>query len=882
LSDPVAIRKQAILEAQQTLGTLGTDMVFISLKRTLLEALVKEAPDTGPAGPVFPARCPYVVHGSRTMDVIGGLPQHSEMWMIPRVGWEVIVDSVVPGGSLGGESATGTMDLTVDLDCTGELAAACSKGKNIRKSITVNLRIDSAPRSAPICCTFDTTIFYIYGQITGDPDFDLLRIEGGTDFGLPSPGHTTLTRLPSGNWAVDSFFDITYRIDFVGAPGGPLDGLSGSTAPRTLRMTQRAPLTPPHYFGLAHREGRKTVMERDIVLDHLKITTLDETDTVDIEIGGAEALRLHLQLEEGEAISCSRSNDDGTIQKFTWTQVSGPFKSLSVEDGCPDGGDYQVEALLDGVVVDSHVFSPPLPPTLATGRFSSGTPESIVLDTGRRRDHDLSIDSFFDIFYDIDPATQITGRPPVTADQVRVSRSLCVCDEGGGQVCGHTSHFISVGGGAGGGGGGSGGSAITRITELEAMLQTFGLLARSSGGGTLTVRGDLIVTGGTLLVSNIGSSGQDGVSLVSPKGIDVDTQRGLVVDLEPIPMHRSGMELTVTARDSFGNPEMRMSYGRRSSTISDLHMDLSPSSGGASVDLFIFDNGTLVGSMPVSELADIEVMPGPGGMPQLRRAGKVKYQNITLKRGMMAVFDRDGLFSVGGSPALSGDECRVVLDGSGSFDPNGGLSLTGTTLGSFTITAATPVDLCELVFSESISFHAGKGRGISISGQGPATECRMTATKTIEATFSGDIEAIDGLPEIGDDVLVTFGSGLPTTSVDNLRIQGGTLSVDLTNAPGGGTAAPDFVTILLTGLTCTNNVGINEPLPDTTLHLSLYPGDVTGNCRTTSADVNKIRASFGAVTDDNFRADLDGDGVVDEMDVNLAKGGTLSDSAVCP
>jgi hypothetical protein len=30
-------------------------------------------------------------------------------------------------------------------------------------------------------------------------------------------------------WSVDSFFDVTYRIDFVGAPGGPLAGRSGSS-----------------------------------------------------------------------------------------------------------------------------------------------------------------------------------------------------------------------------------------------------------------------------------------------------------------------------------------------------------------------------------------------------------------------------------------------------------------------------------------------------------------------------------------------------------------------------------------------------------------------------------------------------------------------------
>jgi hypothetical protein len=52
---------------------------------------------------------------------------------------------------------------------------------------------------------------------------------------LPSPGHTTLTQLPGGNWSVDSFFDITYRIDFVGKAGGPLGGMSGSTT-GTIRM----------------------------------------------------------------------------------------------------------------------------------------------------------------------------------------------------------------------------------------------------------------------------------------------------------------------------------------------------------------------------------------------------------------------------------------------------------------------------------------------------------------------------------------------------------------------------------------------------------------------------------------------------------------------
>lgn len=92
----------------------------------------------------------------------------------------------------------------------------------------------------------------LQGQLPpGDPDFDLLRITGGTDFGLPSPGHTTLTRVGGGNWNVDSFFDITYRIDFVGHPGGPLSSMSGSTT-GTIRMQCGVPAsvaTEPSTWG---------------------------------------------------------------------------------------------------------------------------------------------------------------------------------------------------------------------------------------------------------------------------------------------------------------------------------------------------------------------------------------------------------------------------------------------------------------------------------------------------------------------------------------------------------------------------------------------------------------------------------------------------------
>ncbi|TSC62865.1 MAG: hypothetical protein G01um101448_524 [Parcubacteria group bacterium Gr01-1014_48] len=111
--------------------------------------------------------------------------------------------------------------------------------------LPVNGEIGTGPRTPgdPVQ-SFDTDMRQLQGQLPdGDPDFDLLRITAGSGNGLPSPGHTTLTAQPDGSWAIDSFFDITYRIDFVGAPGGPLAGQSGSHT-GTLRLQNVNTCTP--------------------------------------------------------------------------------------------------------------------------------------------------------------------------------------------------------------------------------------------------------------------------------------------------------------------------------------------------------------------------------------------------------------------------------------------------------------------------------------------------------------------------------------------------------------------------------------------------------------------------------------------------------------
>lgn len=141
-----------------------------------------------------------------------------------------------PGGTLGGEKECASSSLDMQIQGTGDLS-----GFNRTLTVPVDFETHTGPRTpGDTIQTFSTDMFRLQGQLpAGDPDFCQLSITAGTDFGLPSPGHTTLTQLPSGDWHVDSFFDIAYRIEFQGCPGSQLDGLSGSTT-GTIRMSTGA------------------------------------------------------------------------------------------------------------------------------------------------------------------------------------------------------------------------------------------------------------------------------------------------------------------------------------------------------------------------------------------------------------------------------------------------------------------------------------------------------------------------------------------------------------------------------------------------------------------------------------------------------------------
>jgi hypothetical protein len=131
----------------------------------------------------------------------------------------------VPGGTLGGMQENWTATMPLQFTGTGTFSAYVH---------SINLPVGSgeshsAPRTAFAAIqSFNTDLYTLQGQTTTDPDFDLLRVTAGSGFGLPSPGHTIFTQT-GGGWDVDSFFDITWRIDYIGSSTGPFAGMSGST-----------------------------------------------------------------------------------------------------------------------------------------------------------------------------------------------------------------------------------------------------------------------------------------------------------------------------------------------------------------------------------------------------------------------------------------------------------------------------------------------------------------------------------------------------------------------------------------------------------------------------------------------------------------------------
>jgi hypothetical protein len=129
-----------------------------------------------------------------------------------------------PGGVFGGTIDKFDSTLQVTVVGSGEL-------QGFKRTVSLSLACEA--HSGPYdqgarIISFETDMMRIEGELEGDEDFASLRIVGGTANGFPSPGQLTAVDQGEGFYMVDSMFDMSFQVEYVGAAGGALDGFAGS------------------------------------------------------------------------------------------------------------------------------------------------------------------------------------------------------------------------------------------------------------------------------------------------------------------------------------------------------------------------------------------------------------------------------------------------------------------------------------------------------------------------------------------------------------------------------------------------------------------------------------------------------------------------------
>ena len=183
----------------------------------------------------LPPPCNYVTSQQPFM-IIDGLPPGTTINVhVIHGGFTQIV--VTPGGIFpGGQIQQFDSAIQLDLEGTGVLA-----GFSANVFLTGPVEIHSGPTQlGEPEQTFPTEMRALQaeailpGPLMPDALFELFELRAGADFGLPSPGQTTLVEItPPGpgpvEYLIDSQFDVNYEITFIGAQGAPLEGMAGST-----------------------------------------------------------------------------------------------------------------------------------------------------------------------------------------------------------------------------------------------------------------------------------------------------------------------------------------------------------------------------------------------------------------------------------------------------------------------------------------------------------------------------------------------------------------------------------------------------------------------------------------------------------------------------
>ncbi|MEM7228564.1 MAG: hypothetical protein AAF432_07085 [Planctomycetota bacterium] len=271
--------------------------------------------------------------------------------------------------------------------------------------------------------------------------------------------------LPPGDFNVDSFFDIAYAIDPNGSIGGcPSVGAINrarvslqACAPPPLadaRVTVRcanipevfildealATFNPDSFFDIDLGPYWRSLGQSQLQSDHDQLTVSNigssGQDGVSIDLGDLEepnplypcALALDLQeLAPGGVWQCD-SFFDITYRIDETSGAGGDISYIGPCDATSSGGGAHVQLYLQGTLVDEAVFpSSANGDTLIVSNIGSSGKDGVRIDLGNiLGDDGFTVDSFFDVTYQVSGSAAIAGHAAVTADQIFIRNISCV------------------------------------------------------------------------------------------------------------------------------------------------------------------------------------------------------------------------------------------------------------------------------------------------------------------------------------------------------------------------------------------------------------------------------------------------------------------------
>jgi|GEM_PF-2663617 len=194
-----------------------------------------------------------------------------------------------------------------------------------------------------------------------------------------------------------------------------------------------------------------------------------------------------------------------------------------------------------------------------------------------------------------------------------------------------------------------------------------------------------LASGGQLTLSNIGSSGEDGVLVKLKQAHSFDMQWLALGTAADTP---SGAFLRLSATGSIaGSPGQQLGFARFDDTGAEILITADFSDiGSSSQFLQVLDGGELVGAFSGHTGPVGTVSEWPNGCGKLGQTG-----GGTTTKCYVGTWDSAIPISIDGGPTLIGDELRILAEGAVDIDHLDGFALQLSDIPSVTITDETVV-----------------------------------------------------------------------------------------------------------------------------------------------------------------------------------------------